>query len=117
MVYTLTATPLVVIDGRRGPLPLGDVPMYRLPALILHLLGLPGPDIIGLATPPEGLAVRPLPGMFWAGGGGRQSVCREDQKEQGQCAVTDRWLQALITVSRDLFSGAQFVLKAEPPGK
>ena len=117
MVYTLTATPLVVIDGRRGPLPLGDVPMYRLPALILHLLGLPGPDIIGLATPPEGLAVRPLPGMFWAGGGGRQSVCREDQKEQGQCAVTDRWLQALITVSLDLFSGGQFVLKAEPPGK
>jgi len=113
MVYTLTATPLVVIDGRRGPLPLGDVPMYRLPAMILDLLGLAGPDVIRLSTPPGDLAVRPLPGMYWAGDGGRQTVCRE-QQEQGPCEVTDRWLQALITVSRDLFSGSRFVLKAEP---
>ena len=117
MVYTLTATPLVVIDGRRGPLPLGDVPMYRLPAMILELLGLPGPDMIRLSTPPGDLAVRPLPGMFWAGGRGTQMVCREEQQEEGPCEVTDRWLQALITVSRDLFSGAQFVLKAEPPAE
>ena len=114
MVYTLTATPLVVIDGRRGPLPLGDVPMYRLPAMILDLLGLAGPDVIRLSTPPGDLAVRPLPGMYWAGDGGRQTVCREEQQEQGPCEVTDRWLQALITVSRDLFSGSRFVLKAEP---
>jgi phosphoglycerol transferase MdoB-like AlkP superfamily enzyme len=113
MVYTLTATPLVVIDGRRGPLPLGDLPMYRLPALILHLLGLPAPDTIRLSAPPEGLAIRPLPGMYWAGGDGRQTVCREERQQPEQCAGTDRWLQALITVSRDLFSGSQFVLTGD----
>ncbi len=109
MVYTLTATPLVVIDGRRGPLALGDVPMYRLPALILDLLGMEGGPVVRLSAPPGNAVLRPLPGMYWLGVKGGQKVCREGQKQQ-DCAETDQWLQAIITVTRDLFSGEQYGL-------
>jgi phosphoglycerol transferase MdoB-like AlkP superfamily enzyme len=111
MVYTLTATPLVVIDGRRGPVPLGDVPMYRLPALILDLLGLEGGPVVRLSATPGDAVIRPLPGMYWIGENGGQKVCREDRKQQ-ECAETDRWLRAIITVTRDLFSGRQHSLPA-----
>ena len=117
MVYTLTATPLVVIDGRRGPVALGDVPMYRLPALILELLGIEGGPVVRLSAPPGNVALRPLPGMYWHGEKGRQKVCREGQNQQ-DCAETDQWLQAIITVSRDLFSGEQYGLpEVEQLGK
>ncbi len=117
MVHTLTATPLVVIDGRRGPLALGDVPMYRLPALILDLLGIDSGPVIRLSAPPGNAALRPLPGMYWLGENGGQKVCREGQKQQ-DCAETDRWLQAIITVTRDLFSGEQYGLpEIEKSGK
>lgn len=111
MVYTLTATPLVVIDGRRGPVPLGDVPMYRLPALILDLLGLEGGPVVRLSATPGDAVIRPLPGMYWISENGGQKVCREDRKQQ-ECAETDRWLRAIITVTRDLFSGRQHSLPA-----
>ena len=110
MVYTLTATPLVVIDGRRGPVPLGDVPMYRLPALILDLLGLEGGPVVRLSATPGNAAIRPLPGMYWIGENGRRKVCREDRKQQ-ECAETDRWLAAIVTVTQDLFSGKQHSLR------
>lgn len=111
MVYTLTATPLVVIDGRRGPVPLGDVPMYRLPALILDLLGLEGGPVVRLSATPGNAAIRPLPGMYWIGENDRQKVCREDRKLQ-ECAETDSWLAAIVTVTQDLFSGKQHSLPA-----
>lgn len=39
MLLPLAETPLLVVDGRRGALSLGTVPMSRLPHLILGLLG------------------------------------------------------------------------------
>ncbi len=115
MVYTLTATPLVIIDGRRGPVAVGDLPMYRLPAMVLDLLGLDGGDVLRLATPPPGAVVRPLPGMYLAGGDGRQMVCRKETQEREECRAVDRWLQATVTVTRDLFSGRQFALQRGLP--
>ncbi len=118
MVYTLTATPLVVIDGRRGPLVLGDVPMYRLPALILDLLGMDTGPVLRLSVPPGNAVIRPLPGMYLTAGNGQQTVCREDQGKIESCKETDRWLRAITTVRRDLFSGKQYSLpEIEKTGK
>lgn len=117
MVRTLTATPLVIIDGRRGPVATGDLPMYRLPAMVLALLGLDGGDVLGLAAPPPDAVVRPLPGMYWADGGGRQIVCREETQEREECRAADRWLQATVTITRDLFSGRQFALQKAKPSR
>jgi len=110
MVYTLTATPLVVIDGRRGPLALGDVPMYRIPALILELLGMQGGKTVRLSVTPGDTAIRPLPGMYWKGENGQQRVCRGEKEDAADCAQSDKWLQAIITITRDLFSGEQYSL-------
>lgn len=57
-----TATPILVIDGHNGPLKIGHLPMYRLPSLLLDLVGLPAKGIADLAAPPAGLDLRPLPG-------------------------------------------------------
>jgi len=110
MFETLVSTPLVVIDGRRGPLQLGKVPMYELPGLILDLLGDRRPALLKLATSPPNGPVRPLPGMFFLVQGDRPLVCRESQGEPAACAASERWLNAIITVSQDLFGGAQHIL-------
>jgi hypothetical protein len=109
MVYTLTATPLVIIDGLLGPVLLGDVPMFRLPALILDLLGIEGGSVVRLSATPDDAAIRPLPGMYWTGKNGEQRVCRNGQG-QPECEDNDRWMQAILTVTQDLFSGKQHSL-------
>jgi len=117
MLYTLTATPLVIIDGRRGPVAAGDLPMYRLPALVLDLLGLEGGGAMRWSVAPPGWAVRPLPGMFWAGKDGTMMVCREGQPGRDGCSDIERWLQATVTVTRDLFGGRQFALREGRPSR
>jgi len=110
MFETLVSTPLVVIDGRRGPLKLGKVPMYELPGLILDLLGDRRPSLMKLtATPPTG-PVRPLPGMFFLVDGDKPLVCRERGGEPAACGPSEHWLSAVITLTQDLFGGAQHVL-------
>lgn len=116
MVRTLTATPLVIIDGRRGPVAAGDLPMYRLPALVLDLLGLEARGAMRWSVAPPGWTVRPLPGMFWAGRSGTSMVCRAGQPGSDACGDIERWLQATVTVARDLFSGRQLALRdGRPP--
>ncbi|HEX6120860.1 MAG TPA: LTA synthase family protein, partial [Dongiaceae bacterium] len=56
-------TPLIVIDGRNGPLDLGRIPMFRLPSLILRLLGEERRTIFDLAQVPASIIPRPLPGV------------------------------------------------------
>jgi hypothetical protein len=111
MFETLVSTPLVVIDGKRGPLKLGKVSMYQLPALILDLLGDRRPTLMNLATTAPGEPVRPLPGMFFLIEGGKPLVCRESGNEPAGCEASDRWLRAIITLTRDLFGGDQHILK------
>jgi hypothetical protein len=50
MFRTLVETPLILIDGRRGPVAVGDIPAYRLPALLLDRLGDQRPSILKLAS-------------------------------------------------------------------
>lgn len=41
----ISTTPLLVIDGRRGSVPMGTIPLYALPARILSLLGKAAPNL------------------------------------------------------------------------
>ena len=113
MFETLVTTPLVVIDGQRGPLELGEVPMYQLPGIILDLLGDRRPTLMQLAATSPDAAVRPLPGMYFLVGEEPPLICREGQGNPDRCAATDRWLQAIIMLTRDLFGGNQYIL-ADP---
>ncbi len=110
MFETLVSTPLVVIDGKRGPLQLGKVPMYQLPGLILDLLGDRRPSLMQLASTSPDAPVRPLPGMYFLVDGEPPTVCRGGQDNPARCEASGRWLQAMIILARDLFGGSQHIL-------
>lgn len=98
-------TPLLVIDGRNGPLKLGRQPLYRLNELVRARLGIAGPSIADLAPMPAGFTLRPVPdsllGLDAAGDG---FLCKPEERE-GNCAVAADWLADVKLVARDLFDG------------
>lgn len=106
-----TRTPLIVIDGRNGPLDLGKVPMYEMPRLIARLLGQREPGILDLARPPAGLMLRPLPlvNLVYESGQAPQ-MCRTAGQSPA-CARTNAWLNDVALLNRDLFRGDQHLLK------
>ena len=114
MFKTLVTTPLVVIDGPRGPLKLGEVPMYRLSGIILDLLGDQRPSLLHLAATSPDAPVRPLPGMYFLVGEEQPLVCREGGDISDRCEPSGRWLKAMITLTQDLFGGFQHILSLEP---
>ncbi|MGA9572735.1 MAG: LTA synthase family protein, partial [Lysobacterales bacterium] len=114
MFKTLVTTPLVVIDGERGPVKLGTVPMYQIPAIILDLLGDGRPSLLRLAATSPGAPVRPLPGMYFLAEKGQPLVCRGKVDMPAGCEPSGQWLQAMITLTRDLFGGSQYTLSLEP---
>ena len=63
MFRTSTRTPLIVIDGKNGPVKTGEQPLFRIPELILDLLGDSSDSILRLSSLPEAETIRPLPGL------------------------------------------------------
>jgi hypothetical protein len=49
---TRQSTPLIVIDGKRGPLKLGRLSLFEVPRLVLSLLGASGPTALDAFAPP-----------------------------------------------------------------
>lgn len=114
MYLTQTATPLLIIDGQRGPLPVGRLPMYRLPALILALLGHDGPTIFDYTAPPPGMQVRALPGLHLNLIGDTVELCAGAPLSD-TCALSAEWLKRIDTLAADLFNGAQYALPTARP--
>jgi phosphoglycerol transferase MdoB-like AlkP superfamily enzyme len=111
-------TPLIVIDGMNGPLQLGQIPMYRVPGVIMRLLGEAQPTIFDLAAVPAATVPRPLPGVTMAYDGSRPAeLCKADDQSE-LCRSATAWLADMLLLDRDLFSGKQHALKllqARPP--
>jgi phosphoglycerol transferase MdoB-like AlkP superfamily enzyme len=108
------STPLIVIDGRNGPLKLGAVPLYRLPSIVLALLDQQQASPMDLTRMPRDMVVRPLPGLnvvLTPDGG--VSACRGLPSDGEVCEDAARWLDAVGTVGADLFYGRQHVLKQQ----
>lgn len=113
MFHTLLATPLIIIDGERGALRSGDLPMYALPATILDLLGDQRPSMLRLLAGAEagGAHIRPLPGLHFSVADGHLELCRPHDSAAGNCAAAQAWVEAVRVLERDLFSGAQHTLR------
>lgn len=108
MFRLYVSTPLIVIDGRRGPLKTGDLAIYEVPGLLLDLLHYDEPTIMDYTRPPAGMQVRPLPGLHIdVLKDGKVEACKEPPYE-GACAVSARWLRDVLVVANDLFIGRQF---------
>lgn len=116
MFRTLVATPLIVIDGRHGPLRLGDMPMYQLPALVLDLLGDGRESILRMTTHPDPtVRIRPLPGMHLVVDDDTVQACRGDTGDAPSCSGSDAWLETIRLLERDIFSGYQHALRRRTP--
>ena len=100
--------PLLIIDGEKGALKVGRLPLYQVPKFILGLLNIHQPTIMDYTTPPDNERVRPLTGLHfdeWADG--QIQVCKAPPYSP-ECERSLAWIEAVKTVSNDLFIGGQF---------
>ncbi|MEE9321288.1 MAG: LTA synthase family protein [Granulosicoccus sp.] len=115
MLEFLVSTPLIVIDGERGPLPIGKVPLYRLPSLILKLLGSENGGMFDWTINPEGKTVRPVYGMHISLDGDSILICEPGEEIQPGCEVTANWMKRTRTLIADIFTGKQYSLEKLKP--
>lgn len=105
-----TATPLIVLDGRKGPVAVGNIAMYELPRLITQLLGFPAEELAWSANRPEDALIRPIHGVGTL-------VLRDDHAELCKpdtpghlCTQAYSWLDDVFTLARDINQGKRFAL-------
>lgn len=109
------STPMIIIDGQRGPIKFGSLPLYQVPKLLLNLVNFNEPTIMDYVTPLPGMRVRPLPGLhFNLLADGKIDLCAEPHHSEA-CALSSRWLQDVSVVGNDLFIGRQFTRPKHPP--
>ena len=113
----LVSTPLIVIDGERGPVDVGKVPLYRLPSLILELLGSKSDGMFAWSANPDGRLYRPVYGMHFevpatdgAVTGARAPIACPPEAPEDGCADGMAWLARVRTLIADTFTGDQFGL-------
>lgn len=113
MLRTYVSTPLLVIDGSRGPLKVGAIPAYRLPSLILELLGFDVPTIWDFTRQPEGLRIRPLPGLTLVLDEADEAfVCQPGEEiATVPCQTAALWLQSTRVLDADIFIGSGYALR------
>lgn len=99
------STPLIVIDGEKGPLKLGSQPLYRLNQLVLDRLGLDQPNIGALVPPPEHLTIRPVPDTVIGYDAKQQAFLCNPGEAGGDCNAVQHWLDDVKLVARDIFDG------------
>lgn len=117
MLEYLVSTPLIVIDGRNGPLNVGKLPLYRLPSLVLDLLGNEGGDgMFDWTANPDGEIIRPIYGMHIAIQDGIATACPDadtvlSTPVASTCESSADWMARTRLLIRDLFTGRQYGLK------
>ncbi len=110
MFLTYVSTPLIVIDGKRGPVELGSLPLYQLPGKILELLGMSEPTIMSYAEGNSGVGIRPLWGVHFINSApGKVEMCK-DSEQSATCEASTTWLDQILTVGVDIFQGKQYSL-------
>src|SRR5262249_13546231 len=112
-----TATPLVVIDGKNGPLKLGNMPMYRVGRVLLDLIAYDRPSMLDLALPPaqslRDTVLRPLPGVvvgYRPEGFDQAGACPRAQPAN-EAAEIVAWLKDVKLIAADIFDGRKYALK------
>ncbi len=117
MFKTYVSTPMLIIDGKRGPLKVGSLPLYQVPKLLLDLLNFNEPSIMDYAAPLANMRVRTLPGLhFNRLADGAVDMCTEPPYSEA-CQLSSRWLENISVVSNDLFMGRQFTRPKYTPEK
>ncbi|MGZ4977778.1 MAG: LTA synthase family protein [Methylobacter sp.] len=117
MFKTYVSTPMLIIDGKRGPLKIGSLPLYQVPKLLLDLLNFHEPSIMDYTAPLPNIRVRALPGLhFDVLADGTVELCKEPPYSES-CRLSSRWLEDVSIVSNDIFMGRQFTRPKYNPEK
>jgi phosphoglycerol transferase MdoB-like AlkP superfamily enzyme len=117
MLKFYVTTPMIIIDGKNGPVKFGSLPLYQVPKLLLNLLNNNEPTIMDYAHSLPDMRVRPLPGLhFNVLKDGKIDVCKEPPYSES-CQKSTSWLDDVVTVSNDLFIGQQFTRIKHPVAK
>ncbi|HEY8220247.1 MAG TPA: LTA synthase family protein, partial [Methylobacter sp.] len=117
MFKTYVSTPMLIIDGTRGPVKFGSLPLYQVPKLLLDLLNFNEPSIMDYTASLPNIRVRPLPGLhFNVMADGTVDMCKESPYSEA-CQLSSRWLENISVVSNDLFMGRQFTRPKYIPEK
>ncbi|MDZ4735333.1 MAG: LTA synthase family protein [Rhodospirillaceae bacterium] len=115
MLETYAATPLLVIDGWRGPVDTGTMPIYALPQLVLDLIGYRGMTALDLTREPEGITIRPIKDRTLViGEDGVPTHCMPGHRHP-DCRRANAWLSNVMLLGDDIFLGDQHVLGLLPP--
>ena len=107
----LTSTPLIVIDGQNGPLDLGVLPLYRLPSLLMSLLGYQETQQFDATRNPDGMLVRPVYGMHISVTSDAVTDCVDQNLLASPCHVSETWLDQVKVLTSDIFTGNQHSLE------
>ena len=110
----LVSTPLIVIDGRRGPLALPPTPLYRLPSLVLELLGSETGGMFDWTGDLPDTTIRPVYGMHLALTADGTIACPSEESDAA-CDDSAAWLARTRALIGDIFSGEQHALERLGP--
>ena len=105
---TQQSTPLLVIDGTRGPLKLGHLSLFEVPRLLLSLLDVKQPtELDAFALPPH-LHVRTRTGrvIAWSDDGHAESWTPKPATPV--CGEAYRWAEAMWTLRGDILTGHDY---------
>ncbi|MDO9140413.1 MAG: LTA synthase family protein, partial [Methylobacter sp.] len=117
MFKSYVSTPMIIIDGKRGPVKFGNLPLYQTPKLVLDLLNFDEPSIMDYTAGLPNMRIRPLPGLhFNLLNKGVVDLCKEPPYSE-TCQLSARWLENVAIVSNDLFMGRQFTRPKYIPEK
>lgn len=109
----LTATPLLIIDGKHGPRNVGRVAHYEIPGLILRMLGVKKPVTMQFVSHHDQVHIRPIPGypvVVWDGSGIQLCNNKNDSKD---CRMAKLWRRNVAVLRKDLLYGKQYQLKSQ----
>ncbi len=117
MFKSYVSTPMIIIDGKRGPVKFGSLPLYQTPKRVLDLLNFNEPSIMDYTAGLPDMRIRPLPGLhFNLSANGAVDLCKDPPYSQA-CRLSARWLENIAIVSNDLFIGRQFTRPKYIPEK
>jgi glycerophosphoryl diester phosphodiesterase len=104
-------TPLLVIDGERGSVPVGEIPMFGIPALILDLLGAREPTIANAFRVADEERIRPFRGAraLVTSAAGEPVLCTPESPGD-RCARAGTWMRDAEVLWHDILHGEQFAL-------
>ena len=113
MFKSYVTTPLIILNGKKGPVKAGSLPMYQLPEYILKLLGDKNKSFLSVAAHRDLQAVRPLAGLsLLLPDNEEPTLCKqEDVASNNRCQKVLASSRQLTIIRDDLFTASQFSLQ------